>query len=759
MEKVNLILLAYFRTPRVQIAALLYFLLAGALTQVPLFNYLGYEFSALMAIPTALVSGIITIQFLREHRTKPLTRRTWLAVTVDYLHVNFLLLLIPLVIILLNALSVKNCNVARGVAYYVLLPICTMVFSVALALVIGTLFRKAILVFCLTVAAILLHILFITYTQPQIFAYNFILGFFPGITYDETLSDKNTLIIFREFTLVAVLMLICLFAILIARFSRHEKFSANIQTIKHHFAADRKLWIMLGICVIILAAGHFYRDKMGYEFTAADIQKQLGRRSESDHFIFYYSRSNYSPDEMVRIKGESEYHFNKVIEQLQTRNPDKKKISIYIYPDNEVKRKFIGTSNTNIAKPWRSEIHLTKNSFASTFRHELVHALAADFGFPIIRGSLRMGLNEGLAVAVDWHEGIFTPHEYAAALQREKLLDNAGQLFTIGGFAVQSSTYAYLVSGSFCKYLLERFGIERFKHAFANGNFVLAFGERLESLIKDWKVFLRTVDASAIPSSTVKSLFLQQSIFYKTCAREVAEENERAVRAIRVSNYSLAESMFTISYDHAQTVYALSGLFHTFIAQKKFLLVIEKFSSLPSQSLLKINPTLLLQVGDAYLLNDQNAEALKFYNTIRKMNISESSVEASAVRIQFIKDRCSSAVFFQLYYHANSDSAKLLLLNDSHNIRGISLLYHKALYQQQGSEERINDFLAVAGFSANNDLCYFSLVRSANQLYSQSRFEEAKMLYWQAKNYSLTPASSGFLDERIELCESLKSEI
>lgn len=88
------VLLAYFKTPRIQIAALLYFLIAGALTQIPLFNYLGYEFSALMTVPTAFISGIVTLQFIREHRTKPLTRRTWLFVLGDYLTVNGLLLLI-----------------------------------------------------------------------------------------------------------------------------------------------------------------------------------------------------------------------------------------------------------------------------------------------------------------------------------------------------------------------------------------------------------------------------------------------------------------------------------------------------------------------------------------------------------------------------------------------------------------------------------------------------------------------------------------
>ena len=108
------IIVAYFKTTRVQIAALLYFLFAGALTRVPLFNYLGYEFSALFTIPVSIVSGILTIKFLNEHRVKPLTRRTWFYVITDYLQINFLLLLTPLVVITLNALVVKNCAYLKG---------------------------------------------------------------------------------------------------------------------------------------------------------------------------------------------------------------------------------------------------------------------------------------------------------------------------------------------------------------------------------------------------------------------------------------------------------------------------------------------------------------------------------------------------------------------------------------------------------------------------------------------------------------------
>jgi hypothetical protein len=754
------VIAAYFRTVRVQIAALLYFLIACILTQIPLFNYLGYEFSALMTIPTAIISGTITIQFLREHRKKPLTRRTWLIVIVDYLHINFLLLLIPLVVISLNALVVKNCAFAKGVAYYVLSPISTMFFSVALALVIGTLFRKAILVYCIIVVGILSQIIFITYTQPQLYAYNFILGFFPGITYDETIGDKNIFLLYREFTLIAVFMMISFFAIIVVRFREHDRFSRNYLEVRNHFNEDKKLWILVVICLVVLSVGHIYRDKLGIEYSATDIQQQIGRRSESDHFVFYYSSDNYSAAEMQRLKVESEYHFSKVALALRLHDIDHKKINVYIYPNSDWKRKLIGTSNTNIAKPWKNEIHLTKNTFNETFRHELVHILASEFGFPIIHASTRMGLNEGLAVAVDWDEGLYTPHQYASALLREKALENTDQLFTLSGFSVQSNTYAYIVAGSFCKYLIDRFGIDRFKFAFANGSFVMAFGEHLQSLIKDWQVYLRTIENSDISSEAVKAMFFHQSIFYKTCARAVAERNERGVHAIRVKNYSLAEAEFATSYNDAPSIYALRGLFLVSLKQKKYHDVIERFENLPANSLLRLNPSLMLLTGDAYLLKHEYAKAFEIYSNVREMNLSEPNIEASALRLAFLNDRLPPELYFRLYYQYDEDSLKSIGIDSALKVHRnlVSLLYLKDIYRKQDTSSLTRSFADTGEFDSNGDLHYFSLMRTANILYEELRFSEAKALYWQAKNYTPSQAVLDRLDEKIELCDILENE-
>ncbi len=757
----NSIILAYCRTTRIQVAALIYFLIAVAFAQVPLFNYLGFEFSAILTIPVSLISGVLTIQFLREHQTKPLTQRTWLLITIDYLRVNLLLLLIPFAIISVNAFVVKNCAYGKGIIYFLLLPAITTIFSVSLSLVVGTLFKYAKMIYIISVIALLSHILFVTYTQPQLFAYNFILGFFPGITFDETSIDLTALIVYREFTLIASVMLIALFSILVNNYDVRKKISQNIVIIKKNIKKDRILWFVLIFCGLVLSIGHIFRDTLGFEFSSSEIQNGLGRRSESEHFIIYYSADDYAIGEMRVLKIESEFHFNRVSVLLKTRNPDKKKITVYIYPNGSWKQKYIGTTNTNIAKPWKQEIHLTKGTFQSTFRHELVHILASDFGLPLIQASSRMGLNEGLAVAIDWNAGIFSPHQFSAALQRENSLESINELFTLTGFAKQSSTFSYLVSGSFCRYLIDRYGIERFQRVFKNGNFMVHFGESLESLIKDWKAFLKTVDATEISSETVKALFFQQSIFFKTCPREVADQNQRASQALRVKNYSLAENEFSASYANAPTVSALRGIFQTLNSQNKSHRVIEQYSKLPEKSLLRSNPSILLFLADAYYLNHQKKEAYQLYQRIRSMNFSESYIEATAFRVQCVHDSVDSNLFFTMLYSGLEDSVKTKIIE---NVIGklqssIGLHYFLAVYKTTDSNLSMSSIKKLRLVTSSIDLKYFMSVRAGQHLYQLNRLEEAKSMFWDAKNYTPTSTMSEYLDEQIELCNFVKTNM
>ena len=749
------ILLAYFRLPSVRTSALVYFLIAGVLTRVPLFDYLGYEFSAVMTIPAALISGLLTISFITVHMFQPLSRRKFLLVITHYVIVNATLLLVPLAVISLNAFAVKNCSYTRGLMYFGLLPVCTMVFAVSLSLAVAVLFKRAKLVFVIVVAAILSDILFITYTQPQLFSYNFILGYFPGITYDETLNSVSSLLLFREFTLIASLLCLSVFFLCIRMVWPDYKFHENVVNFRLR-KGDTALYASAVLCAALLIYGHLRSDELGFRFTASEIQHELGGSATSGHFDFYFSDESLPANEVRFLKAEAEYQYGVVVARMKESLHRGDKISVYLYPNGESKRHFIGTSTTNIAKPWRREIHLTLDSFEDTFRHELVHVLASGIGIPVIHASDRLALNEGLATAVDW-SGKFSPHEYAAALQRENLLGDPAALFTYSGFASQPGSYAYIVAGSFCRYLIDRFGVQSFKQVFPTAHFVGVYGRSLDELTDDWKQFLRTVDGSAISSETVRTLFAQQSIFRKTCARVTADRNSRAVQAIRVRNYEAAEDEFLASFEDARTAFALRGLFQSLIGQKKYGEIIKAYDELDGRSMLRYNPGVLFLLGDALWLRGRALESLEAFRRVEEMNYSDGFSESAALRRMIVREPRLNSSLREYYYGNLPDSARgeilrgLLAFPDSRAV---------ARYLQAGESVRkgANQEGGIAYRDAMNGMSDQVLllgcsVNAAHAFYRAGEFEESKSVMWRAQNLTHLPMRLKQIEEWIDRCD------
>jgi len=747
---------AYFRLHSVQTGALVYFLIAGALTQVPLFNYLGYEFSALLTIPTALISGLLTIGFVRVDALLPISRSKYLRVLGAYFTVNALLLLIPLAVISANALVVKNCSFTRGLAYFVLLPVCTMFFSVSLAAAIGILFHRPRSVYVGAVTIILGQIVYITYTEPQLFAYNFILGYFPGITYDETLKDLSTLLAFREFTIIASLLFIIVFFVSIRMIWWDYKLYENIQAFRIR-EGDGLLYAGAALCLAILCYGHFWSNVFGFQFSTRDIQEELGGMATSAHFRLYYPKEALHDRQVQVIKGEAEFQYAIDAERMKEALKPGEKISVYLYPSAESKRKFIGTSTTNIAKPWRREIHLTLDSFEETFRHEVVHVLAADIGLPIICASDRMALNEGYATAIDWDWGRFSPHEYAAALQRDKLLGDPESLFEFTGFATHQGSYAYVLAGSFSRYLIDRYGVSSFKAVFPAGHFYEVYGTSLGSLIHDWEDFLRTIDVSSLPTETVETIFAQQSIFRKTCARVTAERNSRGVQAIGVKNFEAAESEFSASYGDVKTAFALRGLFQSLLGQKKYGEVVRLYDALDRQSMLRFNPGVLFLLADALWLEGSFARALPVYREVETMNYSDSFSEIASLRCEIVKEPRLNERLGDYFYGGESDSVRIALLKnledfDDSRDAATYLLAEEYLSKQE-YDQAADAFRRVSPKFGDRVLILGRSMNEATAFYDAGEFENAKSCFWDAQNYSNSTTTLKKIGEWIDRCD------
>jgi tetratricopeptide (TPR) repeat protein len=753
------VLRSYFHLHSVRTAALVYFLAAGLLSLIPLFNYLGYEFCAVLTIPAAFVSAFLTLDLLRTHLSRPLTRRTWLFVIGDYLVVNWLLLLIPLFVISINALAVKNCSFGQGMIYFLLLPVCTVFFSVSLSLACGAFFHHAKTIVGAVILIILLDIVYITYTHPQLFAYNLILGYFPGITYDETLIGFSPLLLYREFTIVWSLLLIILFFLTVGLNKRKKSISRFIRSI-HSRKGSVLLASLAALCCGILLYGYYEKADLGFEYTQADIQSSLGGMAFTQHFIIYYPLHTTLRADVQLLKAEAEFDYSIVTDRLNEKLQPGQKIYVYLYPDAETKRRFIGTGTTNISKPWSREIDLTRDSFEETFRHELVHVLAGNFGLPIIHASLRMGLNEGLAMAIDWRGTLFSPHEYAAALLREHLLGNPEDLFDFTGFATKQSAYAYTVAGSFSKYLIDRFGIDRFKKVFTSAAFLAVYGESLPSLIDDWKSFLATVNDSALPSETVKTIFLQPSIFHKTCARVTAEQNAAAVRAIHIGDFGDAEKAFTASFQDAETPFAFEGLLQSLIGQKKYHQALVMYDNLDEHSSLRYHPAVLLLVADALWLEGQTLEAMKLYTRIEEMNYNAGYDEAAALRILMVPDP-DLVKLANLFYAHLADSSRILLIREVRAEKPssppVEFEWAKDLYRSRKFLKAGDVWTTLPPNLSDNFLKWRCLMDAGEAFYRATDFERAKICFWESKNTAPSNMAAQNADEWIERCSFVEN--
>ncbi|MCX6137173.1 MAG: hypothetical protein NTV54_06740 [Ignavibacteriales bacterium] len=750
------ILIAYSRLPSVRTAAIIYFLAAGVLTQVPLFNYLGYEFSAAMTLPAAFIGGFLAIELFRLHRRFELSRKIWMSGFFSYVVVNAALLLIPMAVMMVNAFAVKNCSMVRGIVYYLLLPYGTMLFCVPLAVLIATLTRHARVLYSLAVLAILSQILAVTYVQPQLFAFNPILGYFPGITYDETLADLTPLMLYREFTTVASLLLSVVFIFVVTQFRPERSLLNNFRSLQFS-QRDRIVGIAASVFMILLLIGHDQRSALGIEHSSADVQRRLGGVALTKHFVLYYPLGALTARELAMKKAEAEFHYQVVASRLHERIGENEKITVYVYPDQATKRLLIGSANTEITKPWRREIHILLGSFDDVFRHELVHVMAANFGVPVIKASLWMGLNEGVAGAVDWTGDEISLHQYAAALDRDSLLYDVESLFSYTGFALQSSSYAYTVVGSFTRYLIDRYGLSHVKALFRSGDFQSEYGSSLPALIVDWKKFLSTIDISDVTPEAVRVRYLQTPIFRKTCARVVAAQNAVAARAFRSKDYASAEKEFEWSYNDAPSSGALRGLFQAQLHQGKYADIADRFHRLGNNSSLTIQPSILLAAGDAAWLSGEIETALHLHRSLLAMNYHSAYNEAAALRLMIIPLSNSGRAFGTLLYGSLSDSAKdawIRTLSVDRKYRPAALYLHALYASVDSSADKAADAWqkTFAGLDEKT-LRLAATLHAADALYRNGDFEKSKALFWEANNYTESPLRRELLQEWIERCD------
>jgi hypothetical protein len=504
-------------------------ILAVILDFAPLFDVLGYDFAFALGFAAALAGVDLGHGVVVRARASgaegdapaaALARRIGLALAAA-----LGVLVLPLLLSLANGLRVRNCNLGAGLAFFTLLPVGTAVYAATAGVLVATFVRRrARLVAWLVPILSLAWAAWRLYEGPAVFAFDPFGGYFPGPIYDEALRPPARLVHFR---LVNVVWLGAATALALAAVGRGR---------------DPRRWRRPALAValpLLVASAVFFswRGDLGFYVRRSDLAATLDRTFETEHFVVHYASAAGKTPADVELQAEDyEFRYAQLVEILGAEPAGP--VTVWEFPNADVKKQLVGAGNTLYAKPWTREIFLQAERFPSArLRHELAHVFAGAFGDPMFgiafrwkwRGPLpvpvlAMGLVEGLAEAADWTDpdGNATIHQDAAAMIADGLAPPLASVVG-AGFSAQAGARAYTMAGSFCAFLLETRGPERLRALYRSaGNFIDVYRAPLATLEAEWRGFLAKQPVSARDKARASEQFRRPAIFKKVCARELA---------------------------------------------------------------------------------------------------------------------------------------------------------------------------------------------------------------------------------------------
>jgi hypothetical protein len=716
-------------------------------TQVPLFNYLGYEFSAFIAVVWSLLAGLLTISLWKKTAAEP--NRSFSGFVRRSLVLCLAPLLIPVIVMIVNAFFVKNCSFIQGAIFYVLIVGPAVLFTNALSLFVAVWIAKwKKTMFAFLWAMVLLHIVYVTFTRPQIFAFNPIIGYFAGLTYDEALDVMGRLALYRIGT-VAFSALFLLGAFALDRRRRHE----TVGDTSPHSALVRRSFVLALTALVVLM--YFFSNRLGLSSSDSFIRDTLGGSVETDHFVISYPDTLIEGERLAQIIRLHEFYYEQLARTLRVR--PSRKIHTFLYVSAEQKGQLIGAAGTNIAKPWLWQLHINLGDIDASLKHELVHVLAADFGFPLIRIGVNSGLIEGLATAVDRVEYEEPVHRLAALVFHADLAPDVEGLFSITGFMKAPAGVSYILAGSFCRYLIDRYGMRRFKMLYRTGEFTALYGKPLPTLLDEWKRFLGTFRFNGGDRAKAEYLFKRRSIFGKVCARVIANQNMETRQllsdrqydeALRSAEKSLAHTLSVEAAFHKTTALVRLGRYQEAVSYAQGLIA----DSAVAPSFL----TLRILLGDALWALDSLESAVKVHADLLRSHLSLAWDESLSLRLEILL-RPDLSKELRYYFVAEvDDSVRIAQLRKIIAQRTDNILPKLLLAREKTAKKEYEEAtrLLEGMPPLKSPILELARQRRLGQLaYTLGQYERAKIHFWQSLNYVYRDAQALEIEERLRFCE------
>lgn len=553
------------------------------LTRFPLFNILSFEASFINAIVFSIVSGI----FWLNSKSKKYKLK-------QYLFFYSLLILIPLIILCISTLFCQNCPLDDGVLFYIIISLPSIIVGNAIAEFSNFISSKfKYILFVIFWLIVLLGFLPELYYNPQIYFYNPIFGYYPGVIYDELIEVNSKLFLYRLINVIFSFIVI-------------------LVLIKIKYLRKTLQVIVLSVFIIIyLISGNL---KVNFNF-ATDEEKIISKLNgvfENEFIKIVYPQSLNERD----IKILFIEHFNavrEIEEQLKTKFD--KKLTSFVFTSGAQKKELFGSANADVAKPWLMQIYLNYNNYQSSLKHELAHLMSSKYatGLFEISGNFNPAMIEGYAMAIENNYDDYDIDYLAFLAFNNNYKVSIENLFNNFSFFSNVSSLSYIYSGSFIKYLGENYNWSNVNNVYSTLNFEKEFGLNLNELEKNFYNYLLKLSFKD-NKHKANFYFGRVPLFKKYCARATAKQLKKAQLLFTEKNYSEASNLFEKVYSYSKNYTSFFGLIQSYVKLNKFdesLKIIDREKSNFANSAYEYSLELL--TADLNILINSYKDAQKIY--------------------------------------------------------------------------------------------------------------------------------------------------
>ena len=620
----------YINDKRFSASIIILILFNLLLINLPLTSDFGYEFSALNSFLLIIISGLLVISFLKRKEN----------FIKNILKIFPILLLVPLLISILNSLITTTCSLTDGFLFYIVITIPSIIIGSALGLVSYYIYPKySRITFILLLGVTAIIPVLEIYFNPQIYFYNPLVGFYPGTIYDERLSFTFRLLIYRLINVMFFLLVIY--------------FTERI--IKHTLKINKMLFLVLisSMIIVFLICSSF----LGFSTTRGRIETSLKGKCYTEHFEIIYDTSIDTAYLKNIIINHEFFYFE--LKKFFKDEPHRK-ITSFIFKNNRQKGELFGSENADVAKPWLYQIYTTAGSYDNNLKHEIAHIFSASFGIGPFKlaHNFNPALIEGIAEAAAPLYNTWYLDQIASIAYTNNYIIPINNLYSGLNFFGQVSGLSYVYAGSFTNYLINRYGIKKFKEWYKGKSFSEIYDSSLTDIAGKYYEYLQQLGFTN-KQNAAQYYFGKQTIFSKFCPRYIAGQLESGWNNYDTNNFTEAERIFDHINRIIQNYSALYGLILSKVKLKK-----EKEAlSLLDVEISKYNSnsyyfSLELLRGDLLIRNREFEKAKKQYYQLNCQNPDLHYNYLSKLRLDLSQN--NSLIY---NYITGVDSSKFAILS------------------------------------------------------------------------------------------------